>query len=39
MSLEISDDAYVLEYGQVVYSGLAEALRGDVARIQALAGA
>jgi branched-chain amino acid transport system ATP-binding protein len=39
MSLEISDDAYVLENGQMVYSGSAEALRGDEARIQALAGA
>jgi branched-chain amino acid transport system ATP-binding protein len=39
MSLEISDDAYVLENGQTVYSGTAEALRGDEARIQALAGA
>jgi branched-chain amino acid transport system ATP-binding protein len=39
MSLEISDDAYVLENGQMVYSGSAAALRGDEARIQALAGA
>jgi len=39
MSLEVSDDAYVLENGQMVYSGTAEALRGDEARIQALAGA
>jgi branched-chain amino acid transport system ATP-binding protein len=39
ISLEISDDAYVLENGHVVYSGSAEALRGDEARIQALAGA
>ena len=39
MSLEISDDVYVLENGHVVYSGSAEALRGDEARIQALAGA
>ena len=38
-SLEVSDDAYVLENGRVVYSGSAEALRGDEARIQALAGA
>ena len=39
IGLEISDDVYVLENGQVVYSGSAEALRGDEARIQALAGA
>jgi branched-chain amino acid transport system ATP-binding protein len=39
ISLEVSDDAYVLENGRVVYSGSAEALRGDEARIQALAGA
>jgi branched-chain amino acid transport system ATP-binding protein len=39
MSLEISDHAYVLENGQMVYSGPAAALRGDEARIQALAGA
>ena len=39
MSLEISDHAYVLENGQMVYSGPAEELRGDEARIQALAGA
>ena len=39
MSLEISDHAYVLENGQIVYSGPAEALRADEARIQALAGA
>ena len=39
MSLEISDHAYVLENGHMVYSGPAEELRADEARIQALAGA
>jgi branched-chain amino acid transport system ATP-binding protein len=39
MSLEISDHAYVLENGQIVYSGPAADLRADEARIQALAGA
>src|SRR6202012_4012575 len=39
MSLEISDHAYVLENGQMVYSGPAAELRSDEARIQALAGA
>jgi branched-chain amino acid transport system ATP-binding protein len=39
MSLEISDHAYVLENGQMVYSGPAAELRGDETRIQALAGA
>jgi branched-chain amino acid transport system ATP-binding protein len=39
MSLEISDHAYVLENGQMVYSGPASELRGDETRIQALAGA
>ncbi len=39
MSLEISDRAYVLENGQMVYSGPAAELRADEARIQALAGA
>jgi branched-chain amino acid transport system ATP-binding protein len=39
MSLEISDHAYVLENGQVVYSGPAAELRSDETRIQALAGA
>ena len=39
IALDISDDAYVLENGRMVYSGSAEALRGDEARIQALAGA
>jgi branched-chain amino acid transport system ATP-binding protein len=39
MSLEISDHAYVLENGQMVYSGPAAELRSDESRIQALAGA
>ena len=39
MSLEISDHAYVLENGDMVYSGPAAELRSDEARIQALAGA
>jgi branched-chain amino acid transport system ATP-binding protein len=39
MSLDISDHAYVLENGQMVYSGPAAELRSDEARIQALAGA
>jgi branched-chain amino acid transport system ATP-binding protein len=39
MSLEISDNAYVLENGQMVYFGPAAELRADEARIQALAGA
>src|SRR6201991_3924733 len=38
MSLEISDHAYVLDDGQVVYSGPAAELRADETRIQALAG-
>jgi branched-chain amino acid transport system ATP-binding protein len=38
-SLEISDDAYVLENGQMVHSGTDEAPRADEAPIQALAGA
>ena len=39
MSLDITDDAYVLENGQMVYSGPAKELQADEARIQALAGA
>ena len=39
MSLEIADDAYVLENGQMVYSGTAAELSLDEDRIQALAGA
>jgi branched-chain amino acid transport system ATP-binding protein len=39
MSLEITDDVYVIENGQVVYSGPAEEFGADEERIQALAGA
>jgi branched-chain amino acid transport system ATP-binding protein len=39
MSLEITDDAYVIENGQVAYSGPAAELAADEERIQALAGA
>ena len=39
MSLEIADDAYVLDDGAVVYSGSARALAADEARVRALAGA
>jgi branched-chain amino acid transport system ATP-binding protein len=39
MSLEIADDAYVLENGEIVYAGTAAALRADEPRIKALAGA
>lgn len=39
MSLEIADHAYVLDDGNVVYSGPAAELAGDEARVQALAGA
>ena len=39
MSLAIADHAYVLDNGAIVYSGTAEALAGDDARVQALAGA
>ena len=39
MSLEIADDAYVLENGAMVYSGTAAELSLDEDRIQALAGA
>lgn len=38
-SLEVADDAYVLENGEIVYSGSAAALAADEERIQALAGA
>jgi len=39
MSLEIADDAYVLDDGATVYSGPARELAADEARVQALAGA
>src|SRR5580704_6683190 len=39
MSLEIADHAYVLDDGQVVYSGPAQELAADEARVQSLAGA
>ena len=39
MSLEIADDAYVLDDGAVVYSGSARELAADEARVRALAGA
>jgi branched-chain amino acid transport system ATP-binding protein len=39
MSLEIADDAYVLDDGRVVYSGSARELAADDARVEALAGA
>jgi branched-chain amino acid transport system ATP-binding protein len=39
MSLEISDDAYVLDDGAVVHSGSARELAADDARVRALAGA
>jgi branched-chain amino acid transport system ATP-binding protein len=39
MSLEIADHAYVLDGGSMVYSGPAQALAADAARVQALAGA
>jgi branched-chain amino acid transport system ATP-binding protein len=39
MSLEIADDAYVLDDGSVVYSGSARELAADDARVRALAGA
>jgi branched-chain amino acid transport system ATP-binding protein len=38
-SLEVADDAYVLENGEIVYSGTAAELAADEHRIQALAGA
>jgi branched-chain amino acid transport system ATP-binding protein len=39
MSLEIADDAFVLDDGIVVYSGSASDLAADEARVRALAGA
>jgi branched-chain amino acid transport system ATP-binding protein len=39
MSLEIADQAYVLDDGRVVYSGAARELATDAARVKALAGA
>jgi len=39
MGLEIADDAYVLDDGMIVYSGGAQELAADEARVRALAGA
>jgi len=39
LSLEIADNAYVLDNGKIVYAGTAAALAADEARVQALAGA
>jgi branched-chain amino acid transport system ATP-binding protein len=39
MSLDVADDAYVLDDGAIVYSGPARELAADEARVQALAGA
>jgi len=39
MSLEIADDAYVLDDGAIVYSGSARDLAADEARVRALTGA
>jgi branched-chain amino acid transport system ATP-binding protein len=39
MSLEIADDAYVLDDGAVVYTGSARELAADDARVRNLAGA
>ena len=39
MSLEIADHAYVLDDGNIIYSGPASELAADEARVQALAGA
>jgi branched-chain amino acid transport system ATP-binding protein len=38
MSLDVADDAYVLDDGAVVYSGPARDLAADEARVQELAG-
>jgi branched-chain amino acid transport system ATP-binding protein len=39
VALDIADDAYVIENGQIVYTGTAAELGADEERIQALAGA
>jgi len=39
VALDVADDAYVIENGQIVYSGSAAELGADEERIQALAGA
>src|SRR5512135_273197 len=39
MSLEIADHAFVLDSGEIVYSGTAKALAADEARVKALTGA
>jgi branched-chain amino acid transport system ATP-binding protein len=39
MSLEIADDTYVLDNGEIVYRGTAAALAADEERVQSLAGA
>jgi branched-chain amino acid transport system ATP-binding protein len=39
VALDVADDAYVIENGQIVYSGTAAELGSDEERIQALAGA
>ncbi len=39
MSLEIADDAYVIDDGAIVYSGSAAELAADEARVRALTGA
>jgi branched-chain amino acid transport system ATP-binding protein len=39
ITLDIADEAYVLENGSIEYAGTAAALEADEARIQALAGA
>src|SRR5246127_1708711 len=39
VALDVADDAYVIENGQIVYNGTAAELGADEERIQALAGA
>ncbi len=39
VALDVADDAYVIENGQIVYTGTAAELGADEERIQALAGA